>query len=509
MMLVKDLSPLEEFDAENARFSFKQFVTMAWPVIEPGRPFTPGWHLEAIAEHLEAVSRGNITRLLVNMPPRHGKSSLISVLWSVWLLLNNPATRLLCGSYAMNLATRDNLKTRRAIKSPWFQSRYGWRLHLTKDQDAKTKFETSQLGYRMATSVGSSTTGEGGDILILDDAHNIDEKESDAKREAAIDWFDNTWSTRLNDQQTGAMVVVGHRIHSQDVSGHILELGGWEHLNLPAEFEASSRCSTTLGWEDPRKEEGELLWKARFNESILTRFKKQLGSMGYAGLFQQRPVPAGGGQFKKQWFRYFTTENDYYQLETDTGIKRFLIKNCWLFMTEDLAISTKQTADYTVMCIWAVTPDRDLLLIGRLRDRLDNPAQQQQSSVLYQRYRPSFIKIETVAYQLALVQQLRRQGLPVKEYKPVKDKVARATTAAVYYESSKVFHPKQASWLHEWEDELLLFPLGANDDQVDNASMACEELGMPRSVGGMVVDKQTEEEKEKQQYEEEDELAWR
>src|SRR6266567_4806297 len=164
--------------AREARDDFKLFVRLAWHVIEPGRPFVPGWHLDAIADHLTAVSNGEISHLLVNMPPRHGKSSLISALWSAWLLLNTPAIRLLCASYAMNLATRDNLKTRRVIKSSWFQSRYNQRVRIVRDQDAKIKFETDQLGYRMAVSVGSSATGEGGDILILDDPHNIDEKES-------------------------------------------------------------------------------------------------------------------------------------------------------------------------------------------------------------------------------------------------------------------------------------------------------------------------------------------
>jgi predicted phage terminase large subunit-like protein len=435
----------------------------------------------------------------------------------VWSWLVDPSHKWLCASYALSLSIRDNRKCRLLIESPWFQQTYGKRFRISDDQNVKMKFENNKRGVFQAVSVGSSATGEGADTLLIDDPHAIDDKTSDIKREGALEWFRDTWSTRLNNPQTGAMVVVGQRIHAKDLSGWILsgETGEeWVHLNLPAEYEPEQKCETRIDgsifWQDWREEEGELLWPNQFPENIIQIAKKKHGAMGFAALFQQRPVPAGGGQFKKQWFRYFTTENDYYQLETDTGIKRFLMKNCWLFMTEDLAISTKQTADYTVMCVWAVTPDKDLLLIARLRERLDNPGQQQQTSVLYQRYHPNFIKIESIAYQLALVQQLRRQGLPVKEYKPVKDKVSRASTAAVYYESSKVFHPKHASWLHEWEDELLLFPLGSHDDQVDNASMACEELGMPRSVGGMVVHQPTEEEQERQAYEEEDDLAlWR
>ncbi len=283
-------------------------------------------------------------------------------------------------------------------------------------------------------------------------------------------------------------MVVGQRIHSQDLSAHILELGGWEHLNLPTEFEESNRCRTVLGWTDKRTEEGQLLWPERFNHEVIDRLKKQLGSMAYAAQMQQRPVPAGGGQFKSLWFRSYIESENHYHLDTPEGIKRTPCEKCYTFFTVDLAISSKQTADYTVIAVWAVTPQKDLLLIDRLRARLDNPQQQQQIQRLYQRYQPNYIKVESVAYQLALIQQLRRAGLPVREYKPVKDKVSRASTASVYYEGGKVYHPKHASWLHEWEDELLTFPLGAHDDQVDTVSMACEDLGKPGKVGGILID---------------------
>lgn len=564
--------------------SFRVFLRDAWPIIEPGRSFVTGLHLDAIADHLEAVARGDIKRLLVNMPPRHGKSSLISVLWSAWLLLRNPATRLLCASYAMNLATRDNLKARRLIKSPWFTSRYGAYLALTSDQDAKTKFETTLLGYRMATSVGSSTTGEGGDVLILDDAHNIDEKESEVRRAAALDWFDNTWSTRLNDPQQGCMVVVGQRIHQQDVSGHILSTndGEWVHLNLPAEFEQTRACTTMVQsvtfWQDWRSYEGELLWPARFNQSVIEKAKRRHGSMGYAALYQQAPVPSDGGIFKQQWVRYFTEVENVYLLECADGIRSVLKTHCWRFAVVDLAVSSKQSADYTVIQVYDVTPQNELLLIEQVRDRLSNPQQQQQIRLLHLRYVPDFFKVESVGYQLSLVQQLRHQqqrmdapidlhyqsgdllvetddpaaldralaslqelaaflvknrndecvlwegyavvrvagdlaffryvlehqkhgrvvgeitsadieneraarsrfAIPIKEYRPVKDKVSRASSAAVLMENEKIFFRKGAPYLTSLLPEILTFPKASYDDQVDGLSMAADEIAIPR-----------------------------
>src|SRR6266705_2226186 len=477
------LSPLDEYDAYAARFDFKLFLRMAWHVIEPGKPFVPGWHLDAIAEHLEAVSRGDIKRLLVNMPPRHGKSSLISVLWTTWLLLRDPSIRLLCGSYAMNLATRDNLKSRRLIKSPWFQARYGGLFQLTKDQDAKMRFETTMFGYRMATSVGSSTTGEGGDILIGDDFHNIDEKESDAKREAAIDWFDNTWSTRLNDQQSGAMVVVGHRIHQQDVSGHILETndGEWVHLNLPAEYDPGTACRTYLPsgkelWADPRTEEGDLLWEARFPEKVIEKAKRRHGPLGYSALYGQNPVPPGGFVFEAQYERLFTVDHqaNLYLLETPDGIKPVVMTGCKIIMTSDVAAKAKEHNDFTVFCVWAVTPAKEILLLYVFRAHLRIPKQIEEGYKVYLAYlddRFQSFWFEDVAYQGAFGQFMLEKGVACEEFHPKGDKTVRAGSAAIWMKLGNVYFLKNASWLEAWRKELYTFPKDAHDDHVDNQSM--------------------------------------
>lgn len=489
-MLVKDLSLLEEFDAEDARLDFKRFVVAAWPQIEPGRPFTPGWHLDAIAEHLEAVSRGEITRLLVNMPPRHGKSSLISVLWSAWLLLNDPSTRLLCASYAMNLATRDNLKTRRLIKSPWFRARYGNRLNIVKDQDAKIKFETTKLGYRMAVSVGSSATGEGGDILILDDPHNIDEKESDTKRESAIDWFNNTWSTRLNDQRTGKMVTVGQRIHMGDVSGHIRDTDDGEcvFLNLPAEFDPQRRCVTPVvsssdspyAWKggDPRREEGELLWTERFPPEVIEKAKSRHGPLGYSALYGQDPIPPGGFVFSKEYERLFaiSPQGDMYILITPEGYKSVPVEQCWEITTSDVAAKDKEINDFTVFEHWAITPDNDVLLLDLLRGHWSTPKQKEHARLFYHTWlshRYMGFWFEDVGYQSAIAQDLLLEGMPCLEFHPQGDKVYRAGGASIWQQTGKVYFRQGAVWLPEFQKEIYTFPLANHDDQVDPFSMVC------------------------------------
>jgi predicted phage terminase large subunit-like protein len=425
--------------------------------------------------------------MVINIAPGHSKSTIISVMFPVWVWIHMPHARWLCASNNISLALRDNMDARRLIESDWFQLCYGDRFQLSEQQNAKMFYSNDHSGYRMATAVKARTTGKRGTHLHIDDPHDAMEGEKD--RKAVIDWFGNTWLSRLNDYETGVMIVVGQRIHHADLTGHILKnLDGWEHLNLPTEYEPSRKCFTSIGWSDPRTLEGELLWPEKFPQATINDLKKSLGSMVYAAQYQQSPVPLEGGMFKSHWLRYFTSHGDYYELETGGSVRRVQAGTCVKFITCDLAISEKQNADYTVFAVWGVTEEKDLLLLDVFRDRIDNPTQQKEIQFLYQRYQPSYIVVETVAYQLSFVQQLRTLGLPVREFKPVKDKVARAITASVMYEGGKVYHLKNTAWLTDTEQELLLFPKATHDDVVDNVSMACEQVAQGFSGdGGMIM----------------------
>lgn len=472
-------------DAEECRRSLKQFAVSAWPIIEPTR-FVDGWVVDCICEHLESVTRGEIRKLVINIPPRHSKSTML-VLWRAWTWLQNPAERLLAASYSLSLSIRDNVRVRRVIEDPWFQDRYGREFQLAGDQNVKSFFENTASGYQMALSVGSGTTGHGGSILAIDDAHNAAEAHSEADREAALSWFREVWTNRLNDQERDKMVAVGQRIHEDDVCGYILkERPDWVHLNLPALYEPSRRCITPI-WKDPRKHEGDLLWPERFSQSTLDGLKRDLGSSGFSAQYQQSPIPSSGGQFKEQWFRYCSQQGEYYVLETPDGVEHVAAKSCWRFCVVDLAISSKQDADFTVIQTWAVTPENDIVLIDQVRGHFDNPEQQKMVYTVYQRHIPNFVQIETVAYQLALAQQLLRMGVPVSEYNPVRDKVSRASTAAIYMEAGKIYFLKTLVDLSEIKMELLRFPLYAHDDIVDCVAQAADVVSMPAPTGGMII----------------------
>jgi phage terminase large subunit-like protein len=571
-------------DAEECRRSLKRFKRAVWHIIEPA-DYVDGWCQDALDEHLEAVTRGAIRKLVINIPPRHTKSTEL-VIWRAWLWTQDPQAQILSASYALSLSIRDNLKVRRILEDPWFTDRYGKelqvidaRVEMAHDNNQKMHYENTRGGFQKAVSVGGSATGHGGGYLIIDDLHNATEAHSDLNRDNAVTWFREVWTNRQNNQETGRSVVVGQRIHEADVCGYILkERPDYEHLNLPAEYEPARACFTSIGWRDPRMQEGDLLWPERFSAASLSGLKRDLGSTGYAAQYQQTPVPASGGQFKEKWFRYFSMSGDYYLLQTPQGNKSVPIKDCWRFTVVDLAISTKQSADFTVIQTYDVTPQNDLLLIDQIRGHFDNPEQQKIIRATYFRLRPQFVQVETVAYQLAIVQQLRdepvsampmesnpvrvgdflvrvgsaealdqtlqslpgmracvlqddsgkyvtyrggnivrvegdiyffrfaceQQGyceivhdileqdvlaiqqeakrkysIPLREYKPVRDKVSRASTPAILMENGKFYFYEKLPDLPEIKAEFLHFPKAAHDDIVDTGSQAAEIVTMP------------------------------
>lgn len=285
-------------DRELARRSLAEFVRMAWPVLEPGQPYVHGWHVEAVCEHLEAVTAGDLTRLLINIPPGTMKSTLVSVFWPAWEWgpMMMPHMRFIGASHEQGLATRDTLKMRRLIMSDWYQER--WPISLTGDQNQKTYYENVHTGFRQACAV-ASMTGRRGDRVAWDDPHSVEAALSDVERATAIRVLQETLPTRLNNPDASAIVIVMQRLHEADVSGVILDEDyGYEHLCLPMEFEPERRCNTSIGFTDPRKEEGELLFPERFPRSVVERDKKIMGPLAVSGQFQQRPAPRGGAFFE-------------------------------------------------------------------------------------------------------------------------------------------------------------------------------------------------------------------
>jgi predicted phage terminase large subunit-like protein len=473
---------LDHIDQELATRRLGDFVRLAWPVVEPSTPFVPGWHIDAIVEHLEAVTRGQIRNLLINVPPRHMKSLAVTVFWPAWEWIRWPERRYLFSSYTSQLSVRDSVRCRRLIESPWYQARWRDRFALTSDQNTKGRFDNDQGGYRLATSVGGAVTGEGGDRLICDDPHNVQEVESDGVRKGTNDWWDVVMSTRVNDPKTSAKIVVMQRCHEQDLSGHLLEQGGWDHLCLPAEYEGPGKV-TSIGWSDPRRHSGELLWPEQFGTRELNDLKRSLGSYAAAGQLQQRPSPAEGGILKRHWWRYWQpqganlppvvvrlADGTFQSIEAAELPSRVDEQ----LQSWDCAFKDLETSDFVVGQVWGRL-GANFILLDQMRDRMDCPATVKAVRLLSAKWPYTYAKlIEDKANGSAVIQILRHEVPGLLPVSPEGGKTARASGVSPLIEAGNVYlpHPQYAPWVAAFIEECAAFPNGAHDDQVDAMSQA-------------------------------------
>ena len=464
--------------------SLYEFVRQAWDTMEPGVPFIESWHIQEICEHLEAVSSGEIRRLLINIPPRHSKSTIVSVAWCCWEWLSSPEQKFLCASYSGNLSIRDNLKARRLIQSPWYQERWGHMFTLAGDQNAKQRFENDKTGYRLATSVGGTATGEGGSRLILDDPHGAQDAQSDVMRETSLEWFDQVWSTRLNNPKTDAMVTVMQRLHEKDISGHIIhDLKDWEHICIPAEWDGVQR-KTILGPYDPRTKVGELICPERFGESEIMRLKQLLGTYGASGQLQQDPTPTEGGILNTKCFGLWPVANGLPQFE-------------FILQSYDCAFTEKTTGDptaFTAYGVFTYKGKRNVMLLDAFDEHLSYPELRKRAiSEWASEYggidkknpwskprRPDRVLVEAKASGQSLLQDLRLANVPAVGYNPGNaDKIARAHQASPTLELGIVWIPESAknpghpvSWAAPFLKQLTKFPVAEHDDYVDTFTQA-------------------------------------
>jgi len=463
----KALFELDRFESET---SLRGFIQAAWHIVEPGREFSTGWHIDAVCDHLEAVTRGDIMRLLINVPPGFMKSLTTNVFWPAWEWgpQNKPWHRYVSGAYSESLTVRDNRRTRMLIRDSWYQHLWGDRFKISADQDSKIKFENDKRGFKMATSVRGVGTGERGDRIIVDDPHNVKDGESEAERTNAVDWFTEVLPTRMNDPRTSAVVVIMQRIHQDDVSGHIIANDlGYEHLMLPMEFEPDRRCYTSIGFKDPRVKDGELLWPDRFTAEVIKRDTKIMGSYAIAGQYQQRPVPRGGGMFQREWFERVPS--------APPGGK---LVRAWDLAATEAAKARSGTA-YTVgLKMKMVNEQYYILDVVRGRwgemqvdDEILSAAMDDGEGVR--------VSLPQDPGQAGKVQAKRftklLKGFDVRTSPESGNKEVRATGLSAQAEAGNVFIVA-GLWNKVFLDEISSFPMATIKDQVDAASRAFGEL---------------------------------
>jgi predicted phage terminase large subunit-like protein len=308
--IYKELPDEEQLNKVLCEKSLAFYTKQVWHIIENKKPYIWNWHLDAICEHLEAVTNGEINYLLINIPPRHTKSLIAVVIWPTWIWgpQRQAQKRFVTSSYAASLSIRDCRKSRLIIQSDWFREKWGRSFKLSDDQNAKGRYDNDKSGYRLATSVGGIGTGEGGDYIICDDPHNVQEAESELKRNDVLTWWDEAMSTRLDDEEKGAYIIIAQRTHHNDLCGHIIDkadagdIPNLTKLILPARYEKERELKlqtrTPLDFKDPRTEEGEILDKNRFSEKKMKSREMRMTEYSRAGQLQQRPSPRGGGLFK-------------------------------------------------------------------------------------------------------------------------------------------------------------------------------------------------------------------
>jgi predicted phage terminase large subunit-like protein len=474
-----------DLQSELARRHFYDFVKQAWHVLEPA-PFIDGIHVGAICQHLQAIAEGQISHLIINVPPGHAKSLLTAVFWPAWVWIDHPAARWLFSSYREDLAKRDSIRCRRLILSDWYQQLWGYRYQLSEDQNEKGRFENTATGYRVVVPMGTGT-GERGDYVVVDDPHSVDGAESDLARTTALEWWNGSMATRLNDFKTGHKIVVQQRLHEADLSGDLLLKGGYELLCLPAEFEPERRLTTSIGWSDPRQEAGELLWPDKVSQANLEELKTTLGSYRYAGQYQQRPAPAAGGIFQRIWWRYWrpahlhlppvtvkTPDGQVVSIEAEPIPAEYdTVIQSW-----DLTFKDTETSDFAVGQVWAARKG-DKYLLDQVRAKMDLPTVKREIEEVSRKWpKAATSLVEDKANGPAVIQELRHEIPGLIAVNPEGGKIARAHAASPAVESGNVYlpHPALALWVEAFIEEAAAFPCGRYDDQVDAMTQALNRL---------------------------------
>ena len=423
----------------------------SWQTIEAGRQFHDNWHIDAVSEHLQAVVEGDIKRLIINVPPRHMKSISVAVALPAWTWTIQPDKRFLFASYASSLSIRDSVKCRRLIDSNWYKQHFGNCFELTGDQNQKQRFENNKTGYRIATSVDGALTGEGGDIIVIDDPHNVREAESSTVREGVLEWWDQA-------------IIIMQRVHEQDLTGHILANDtGWDHLCLPARYEPEhpTPSQSSLGFVDPRTEDGELLWSSRIDERTLSQLETSLGTYASAGQLQQRPMPKGGTILKSKWWQEWDSDH--------------LPEIEYVLQSYDTAFSTKEKSSYSARTTWGVFKKHgqiNAIVLEMWYDRVNYPELRRLAQDSYDEYQPDAVLIEKKASGQSLLQDLRMAGIPVLEYSPDRDKEARAHASSALLEDGRIWYPADKRWAKDLISICAAFPTGDNDDIVDTCTQA-------------------------------------
>lgn len=480
-----------------AEHSLYEFYKQAWPIIEGRNPFFDNWHIQVISEHLEACYRREIKNLIVNVPPRSGKTSLISIAFPAWVWIHTPEEKFLYTSYAHSLSKEHSLKCKNLISSNWYQERWGNRFKIQKNTEAY--FDNDKKGHRNSTSVEGTGTGKGGNIIVLDDINNVKDSMSKLILEKTNRYLDQVLSSRFDNPEEGVTIEVQQRTGMLDATGHLISNDTEKEqvmLILPARYEHGAKCKTVVlpmsngkVWEDPRTEEGEVLCPKRLPKKVLDRLEKKLGAYSFASQYQQRAAPLEGNIIKKAWFQWWKDS-------TPPQIEHVL--QSW-----DTAISDSETSDFSACTTWGVFYDQNyisnVILLSMWKGRLAYPALRAMAQRLYFDYRDTGLirnpelkgrridvcLIEQKATGDPLIRDLRNAGIMAVPFNPTKqgDKEGRVQRISHLIEGGLVWVPAQSPnytkllpYADKFIEDVAVFPHGESRDIIDSMSQALRKL---------------------------------
>lgn len=440
---------------------FPAFIHRAFRTLCPATPYLQNWHIEAIAWHLQQVATGNIRRLIITLPPRHLKSLCASVAFPAWVLGHDPTARIVCASYSADLAAKHALDCRAVMNASWYRELFpGTRISPHRDQECD--FMMTQKGYRFATSVGATLTGRGGNFILVDDPLKPEDALSESKRTAANEWFRRTLYSRQDDKRSGAIVIVMQRLHVDDLVGRLLTEGAepWVHLMLPAITPHDRRVQ--IGPDRFH------VWPAntalhpeRESLEILETTRRAMGSLNFGAQYQQEPMVPEGGIVRWEWFPRY---DELPGMEPGDEI----------IQSWDVAFKTGDENDFSVCSTWLRKADGRHFLRSVDRLRLLFPELLRKVVELAVRDAANCVVIEacgagTVLYD-ALVDLDPKELPELSQYKPETDKITRLAAVSALIERGEIHLPKEAPWLEDLRRELMQFPRGRHDDQVDSVS---------------------------------------
>ena len=437
------------------RRDLKSFIIKCLMTVDSSQPYVDSQHLDLIAHYLTLAYEGKMRRLIINLPPRSLKSIAASVAFPAFVLGHDPSHRIICASYSSDLAGKLGRDTRTVMEQKFYKDTFP-RTRLNPKKLAEDDFETTMGGYRLATSVGGTLTGRGGGIIIIDDPIKAQDAHSPVKREDVVRWFNGTLMSRLDDKRDGIIIVIMQRVHVDDLTATLLEQGGWEILRLPAIADSDERYSLGDGRFFTRSPD-DVLQPIREPRSVLDQLRRDLGPYYFNSQYQQSPVPEAGNLINWEWFKTFEQSPS-----TDYGDR---VVQSW-----DIAHTTGDRSDYSVGTTWLIKGGH-YYLIDLYRDRLEFPALKKKIITYAQQHGSTTVLVEDVGTGTAMIQQLRAETrLNIMAVKPEGCKADRMTAQSATIEGGRVFIPYSIPWLAEFKVEMLAFPHGKHDDQVDSLS---------------------------------------